>query len=317
MSDLDWDRLRVFLHVARTGRLSAAAARLKLNHSTVARQMSAFEQEIGTRLFDRSPQGITLTSKGAELLVHAERIEQETNLLMACVAGHEALLSGTVRIAVPEAFGCFLVTPNLHRMQANHADISIEMIPESRTVSLGRRDADLVVSTVRPRRGRMFINKLADMSMGLYGSQAYIDRYGAPASIDELQSHRFVGYIEDLLESEDHGSLTQIVDAPHVVFRSSSIISQHSAVQAGMGLGMLHGFATGFTPGLVRILPDEINEPRTYWLTVHADLRQMPRIRAVIRFLHDLVRDPVPLRAPLSRNVRPALYAAAPGRLRL
>lgn len=292
MSELNWDHLRVFIHVARTGRLSAAAERLKLNHTTVARRMSAFEEELGTRLFDRTPQGVTLTNEGAELLVHAERIEHEAQMMLARIGGQEALLSGTVRIAVPEAFGTFLVAPMLDSFREEHPEIVLELIPETRQVSLSRRDADLIVSTIRPRRGRMFINKLAEFDMRLYGSQAYVDRKGMPASAKSLRDHEFVGFIDDLLQTEDYAPLNQIVEDPKLSFRSSSIISQQGAIGAGVGLGLLHSFAAQRTPGLIEILPQEVRVPRVYWTLIHADLRRIPRVRAVIRFLQRIVRAP-------------------------
>jgi len=299
MSELDWDHLRVFIHVARTGRLSAAAERLKLNHSTVARRMSMFEETIGTRLFDRSPQGVTLTNEGAELLVYAERIEHEAHMVMARVAGQEALLSGVVRVAVPEAFGCFLLAPLLDEFQEEHPEITIELIPETQHVSLSRRDADLVVSTVRPRRGRMFINKLAEFKMGLYAGEKYIARQGLPENAAALADHQFVGFIDDLLNTDDYAPLDKIIENPRLVFRSSSIISQQSAIGSGVGMGLLHSFAIRHTPDLVHVLPDDVGVRRAYWLLVHADLRRVPRIRAVIRFLQKAVRRASTIREPV------------------
>ena len=292
MSEFDWDHLRIFIRVARTGRLSAAAEQLKLNHTTVARRMSAFEEEVGTRLFDRTPQGVTLTNEGVELLVHAERIEHEAQTMLTRIGGQEALLSGAVRIAVPEVFGAFLVAPALSSFRDEHPEIVLELIPETRQVSLSRRDADLIVSTIRPRRGHMFINKLAEFDMGLYGAQAYFDRKGMPASARNLRDHDFVGFIDDLLQTEDFAPLNQIVEDPKLSFRSSSILSQQAAILAGVVIGLLHSFAARRTPDLVPILSDEISVPRTYWTLVHADLRRVPRVRAVIRFLQRIVRSP-------------------------
>jgi DNA-binding transcriptional LysR family regulator len=252
--------------------------------------MSMFEETIGTRLFDRSPQGVTLTNEGAELLVYAERIEHEAHMVMARVAGQEALLSGVVRVAVPEAFGCFLLAPTLDEFQEEHPEITIELIPETQHVSLSRRDADLVVSTVRPRRGRMFINKLAEFKMGLYAGEKYIARRGLPENAAELDDHLFVSFIDDLLNTDDYAPLDQIVENPRMAFRSSSIISQQSAIGAGVGMGLLHSYAIRHTPSLVHVLPDDVGVRRAYWLLVHADLRRVPRIRAVIRFLQKVVR---------------------------
>ena len=290
MNDLDWDYLRIFIHVARSGRLSGAAERLNLNHSTITRRMSAFEELIGTRLFDRSPQGVTLTNEGAELLVYAERIEQEAQMMMARVAGQEATLSGAVRVAVPEAFGVYLVTPLLAEFKAAHPGITIELIPDSRKLSLSRRDADLMVSTVQPSRGRMFISKLSEVGMGLYASREYLVARGTPASIAELAEHDFVAFVDDLLDTEDYMPLNQFVENPKVAFRSSSILSQQGAIDRGVGMGFLHDFAVPHTPDLVRVMPAAIQARRTFWLLVHADLRRIPRVRAVTGFLTRLGR---------------------------
>ena len=75
MSDFNWNDLRAFLAVARTGRLTAASARVGADHTTVARRIAALEGGIGARLFDRSPAGYVLTAHGERLMPTAEKIE--------------------------------------------------------------------------------------------------------------------------------------------------------------------------------------------------------------------------------------------------
>ena len=72
---MDWDHFRVFLAVARSGQLSAAARRLGVNHTTVARRLDAMEAELGATLFERRPTGCVLTEAGERLIPLAERIE--------------------------------------------------------------------------------------------------------------------------------------------------------------------------------------------------------------------------------------------------
>ena len=80
MSDFNWNDLRAFLAVARTGRLTTAAARVAMDHTTVARRIAALEDGLGARLFDRSPQGYALTPHGERLMPTAEKIESLTLL---------------------------------------------------------------------------------------------------------------------------------------------------------------------------------------------------------------------------------------------
>ena len=77
MSAFDWDDLRFFLAVARAGRLTAAARQLEADHTTVSRRISALEAALKAKLFERSPQGYTLTEQGERLLRHAESMETQ------------------------------------------------------------------------------------------------------------------------------------------------------------------------------------------------------------------------------------------------
>ena len=101
---LDWDDLRLFLAVARSGSFLASGRKLALNHTTLARRIAGLEAALGTRLFDRSPRGVQLTRAGAELLEHADRVEAEILAAGRGLAGQEQQVSGTVRLATPEAF---------------------------------------------------------------------------------------------------------------------------------------------------------------------------------------------------------------------
>jgi DNA-binding transcriptional LysR family regulator len=73
------------------------------------------------------------------------------------------------------------------------------------------------------------------------------------------------------------------------VFRSSSVAAQHEAVANGVGLGILHAFAADADPRLVRILPQTVEVTRSYWLVVHKEQQRLPRARAVVDFLTELV----------------------------
>jgi DNA-binding transcriptional LysR family regulator len=286
---IDWDDLRVFLAAARTGRLSAAARKLALDHTTVSRRIAELEDALGARLVDRSPAGITLTRQGADLLAHAERIEAELLVVSQNLGGQATRLSGTVRLATPEAFGSWLVAANMDMFRAKHPEIELELIPESRTISLSKREADIVVSLQRPPRGRVFFRKLADYRLGLYASESYLAARGRPGSMEDLRGHDFVWYIDDLIQIPEFRYLDQVVSDAKVVFRSSSIIAQQNAVAAGLGMGLLHHFAARGDQRLVRIFPD-VNVNRTYWSILHADYKQIPRVRAVLAFLEELVK---------------------------
>jgi DNA-binding transcriptional LysR family regulator len=287
---LDSEQLRVFLAIVREGTTVAAARRLGIDHSTASRRLSGLEQALGTRLFDRSPRGLAPTAAAAALVGHAERIESELIAAMSSAAGRDTVASGTVRLATPEMFGTYLVAPNIAELAIRHPDLTIELAPESRSISLSKREADIAIMLRPPPKGRLVARKLADYRLGLYATSAYLERAPKIASRADVREHGFVSYIEELIEYPELRSLDQILPGTRAVFRSTSSAAQQAAVAAGIGLGLLHLFAAEQDPRLVRILPDEVEVQRSYWLVVHADLRRLPRIRAAIDFLEQITR---------------------------
>lgn len=286
---LDSDQLRVFLAVIRGGNTVAAARRLGVDHSTVSRRLSALESALGTRLFDRSPRGLAPTEAAGALIGHAERIESELLAAANSVGGRDVHATGTVRLATPEIFGTYLVAPHISELYARHPHVTLELAPESRSISLSEREADIAVTLRPPPRGRLVVRKLADYRLGLYVSRGYLEQNGPIQSRAEIGGHSFVSYIDGLLDYPEFNALHQIDPGAPTIFRSSSSAAQQAAVAAGLGLGVLHCLSAAQDPQLVRLLPDEMEISRSYWLVLHADLQRTPRVRAVADFLVELI----------------------------
>lgn len=299
---LNSDELRLFLAVMREGNMLAAARRVGVDHSTVARRLTNMEATLGARLFDRSPRGVTPTPAAFALVSHAERIESELLAAMSSVAGRDREVEGMVRLATPEAIASHLIAPNVAALRARHPRLTLELASESKVASLSRREAEIAVMLKPPPRGRFVTRKLADYRLGLYASKAYLEREGAPATRADLSRHVFVSYIEELAGFAEMIALDQLLPGASIVFRASSSAAQHAAVAAGMGLGVLHRFAAAEDERLVQLFPESTPESmpgsmpgsmevwRSYWLVMHADLQRLPRVRAAADFLDEVMR---------------------------
>ena len=285
----NWDDLRIFVAIGRAGGIAAAARTLRLDHSTVVRRLAGLEAAMDVRLADRLPTGVRLTPVGQALFAHAERIEAEAMAADLKLSGVEAGPAGTVRLATPEAFGSFLVAPNVQLLHARYPGICLELVPEGRAVSLSHREADIGVMLARPPSGRFHVRKLVDYGLGLFATSTYLEKAGPIRQMSDLQGHAFVSYFDDLVGIPQLRALEQIIPDATVVFRSSSIVAQHNAVASGLGVGLLHIFEASRDPQLVPILPQHIVVQRAYWLVVNSETRALPRIAAVLRFLDEIV----------------------------
>jgi len=289
MADFDWNDLRAFLAVARSGRLTAAAQRLAVDHSTLSRRIAGLEHALKAKLFDRSPSGYTLTAAGERLVPSAEQMERLALGAEEDVGGTAANVEGVVRIGAPGGFGSWFIAPRLARLRADHPRLRLQLVAASSAFSLSKRDVDLAVSVSRPPAGRLTVSRLVDYDLGLYAAPAYLAAHPPIRSASDLRGHRFVSYIEDLLHFPELDFLNQLAPEGETALETSNIFAQFFATRAGGGLCVLPGFLAGAEEGLVRILSDEVKLTRCLWLVVHQDQAELARVRTVSRFLRESV----------------------------
>ncbi len=149
----NWDDYRILLALARAKSLSGAANLLSLNSTTISRRIKAMESRVGATLITRDKQGYTLlTQLGQALADHAENMEQHAHAADALI-GHETALSGTVRVtAVPFLLNRLLM-PWLVEFSSEHPGLNMSLIPDSKNLSLSRREADIALRFGDPREG--------------------------------------------------------------------------------------------------------------------------------------------------------------------
>jgi DNA-binding transcriptional LysR family regulator len=287
----NWDDIRIFLAVARQGGMASAANSLGVNHTTVARRLSGLEAALRARLVDRTPSGVSLTAAGRDFLRHAERIESETRSAEQHLHSTDGTLSGKVRLATREAFGAWLVCPKAHLLNQRHPELKLELLSEARTISLMNRDADITVSLHYPTQGRVIVQKLTDYRLGLFASRGYLEAYGPVDSIDDLKDRDVIWYVDDIVDIPEQRYMQRIVAESRAGFRATNILAQYVAMSSGMGIGIIPVYHASQDPNLVRILPDQVEEMRTYWLSVHPDSQNLPNVRAVMDFVVEIIRE--------------------------
>jgi len=281
----DWNDLKYVLALAHHGRLSAVGKQLGVDHTTVSRRISALEQELDVRLFDRSPKGYTLTSEGHRMLPFAEKIESQAIALSKDISGLDTAMSGIVRLATPEALGSQFLTRHWISFRRDNPNIEVELVAAARRLSMTKREADIAVTLSRPTRGRLVAQKAGRYRLRLYGSSTYLRSHPPIQTFDDLANHDFIWYVDDLLEYEELQMLHKNFRSPRVVFRSTNVTGQANAAVNGIGLALLPCFLADQMPELVPVLGDASALERDLWVVTHEDLRHVARMEAVVNFL--------------------------------
>lgn len=278
----DWNDLRHFLAVARTGSTLAASRTLQVSQATVSRRVSMLEETLGTPLFGRSASGYVLTSRGRAVLPLAEAVEAAVIGFDEAVKAETRRLSGEVRLTTVESAANAWVIPALKRLHASHPDIAVEIITSDVNLDLARGEAEVAIRFgTRPTQESLIARHLTDLEECIYATRELAVELGRPVDYADLVRYPLVG---------NSGSRTgfgnEWIDAnvpgARLVQRANTLSAIISSVRAGMGAAILPCLIGDDLKGLVRLTPPIPELSTACWLVTTDAARRQPHIRAVI-----------------------------------
>lgn len=291
-SRLRADDLRHLLALARTGRLVAAASALGVDHTTVARRISALEKAIGVRLVERGADGWELTDIGRSVAESASPIEEAIeNVANAATGSSSASLRGTVRVTAPDGFGALFVAPALTCVQRANPQLNIELITATRELALHQSGFDLAVAVGSPAGSRLVTEKLTDYSLSLYAAAGYLSEHGVPETIESLRNHVLIFYTGSMLRVGDL-DLERHLPGVTAQFSSTNIFAHLEATRAGGGIGVLPDFVARRCPELTQLGSFGVDMRLSFYLAA----RRESVSRQVVRVISRSVKDEVEAR---------------------
>ncbi len=288
----DWDDLRIFLAVARAESLSGAGRALKIDPATVGRRVARLEEDLGARLFAKSPQGYALTEEGRRLLDHAVHAEQAVAGALEEMRGAPGQLSGQIRIGAPDGCATFVLPQVVAEICDQNPGLEVQIVALPRVFNLSKREADMAIAVSRPEAGRLTVQKITDYHLHLAASRTYLARHSPILAPADLKHHRFVGYIADMIFDKELDYLGE-VGAGELALASNSVTVQLNWVRSGAGVAVMHDFALAAAPEVVRVLPEKIALTRSFYLIRHADDRRVERLNRFADLLAQGVRREV------------------------
>ena len=274
---MEWSDLRIFLAIAREGTLGAAARRLGQSQPTMGRRLRALEAAVGHTLFQRTSDGFVLTDEGTAVLGHAERMEEEAIAFERQLAGQSGRLEGLLRVSSSDWFGVHRLTPVIAAFAKIHPGVTVELLTDSRLLSLARREADLVFR-IRPfEEPEVVQRKLTRIDYALYGTADFpMPAAGDGRGCGLVTMDTAFGGMPDV------AWLARVLPNAHILFRSNNRDAQARMCAEGVGLAVLPRPLGDRVAGLV---PIDLGEPppsRDVWVGYHRDLRRLARLRALL-----------------------------------
>lgn len=279
---VSWEEIRFFLAAARRGSLNSAAVEAGVDHTTMGRRLTGLEDRLGVRLLQRGPTGLRLTADGKAALIEAEEMEAAANRFVGGSAGNDARLAGTVRISMTDGLASHWLVPRLPSLAEKYPQIDI--IIESSNISTELNpdtDTDISIRYAAPTGSLDYLvaRRGPTLHFRLFGTRAYIDRYGLPKSILELGQHSYIDH------TVQHQALSlapwyAILESLTVKLRVANYIGALSAMNEGIGLSLQPVYATSMAPHLIAADVD-LGLRSDTWVVYHSDRRSVARVRAV------------------------------------
>jgi DNA-binding transcriptional LysR family regulator len=302
---MQWDDLRYVLCLCTQGTLTNAAGELGVSHTTVARRVAALEEELGSRLFDKTPQGYVPTRAGEEILSVARRVEEQMNTLDRQLLGRDTRLSGKLRVTTIDA----VATRHAREIGAftkRYPAIELALTVDNRLRSLTRREADVAIRFTNNPAEHLVGRKLGRAEFAAYASEELIAAQDDPT---EIGAYPWLGWDEAQSATLTERFLSKHVASKHRVYRVDTGLSMIAAVTAGIGVSFLACMWGDSIEGLRRLRDVEPGFGMDMWLLTHPDLRHTARVRAFMDHFSEAMLPHVDLMAG-ARPAKPAIVPA-------
>lgn len=282
---LDWDDLKVFLAVSRSGTTLGAARDLGVNQTTVSRRVQTLEHALGLTLFVRRNTGYALTEHGRALTAAAERAAAAVAALEGEAERLRRLTAGELRITAPESVFARLIAPIVVAFRKQNPGVRIEQVSSERYLDLEGGEVDIAFrATGRPLPESLVAQRLPSFGWTVYCSEGYRAEHGCPTTPEELKDHAAVVYDKALAAAPQGRWFLARIDPTRVVARTNTVLNMRGLLEAGIGVGLLPCVEADFGPGLRRCFepPDEIAAP--WWLVMTPEVARTPLARRFADF---------------------------------
>ena len=249
----DLDLIRTFLVVAEEGNLTRASVRLFRTQPAISRRLQSLEQSLGATLFLRGKSGVGLTEAGARLVAPARALLQAQERLQHAVRGERTHPEARLRIACSDTVARYLLAPRLSAVMKRYPGLELELqvsnTPQTiARVSDGEADLGFVLLPAR-HKGLEFQPVLKYRHMAAF--PAGTAPRGKEVSLSYLMERPLV-----LLDRSTR--TRQLIDAslltkglfPGRVTEVGNVSVQKALVRAGLGVGILPGYAKEAPDGL-------------------------------------------------------------------
>lgn len=287
MSISTWDEIRTAFHVARMGTVSGAADELGVHHATVIRHIDSLEDRLGVKLFQRHARGYSATEAGQDLLQVAQATDDQFSQLVSRIRGRGDEVSGELVVTSLTAASPRMAA-TLARFQEKYPGLIIRYLTGEELLRLEYGEAHVAIRAGnRPDNPDNVVQPFLPQEVSLYASRAYVAAHGLPATTDELDAHRFIGYDDFKSRAPFYRWLVENVAPEKIVFRANDMRVIREAILADVGLGFSTVWEAERFPDMVQVFDPFPDWSIATWLVTHVDLHRTTKVQSFLNYLKE------------------------------
>ena len=293
---MDWDKLKIFHAVAEAGSFTRATVNLNLSQSAISRQIQSLEQDLKVQLFERHARGLTLTENGEYVFKTAHEVISKLKEVETSLGDQKNKPTGKLTITTVRSFGTHWLTPRIREFMQINPEIEVELIFDDKELDLSTRQADIGIFMRRPKQLNYIQRKLVDIKYHIYGSTKYLEKYGIPKNLNDLNKHRFISFGKGApspvfnpdwalkLGTKDNKKRKSIM-------KVNSVMGLLLAVESGVGLAALPDYLVFQSQNIIKVLP-KLEGPITEAHFVYPQsLKNVARVQVFRNFLYSKIGD--------------------------
>jgi DNA-binding transcriptional LysR family regulator len=286
---MDWDKLRVFHAVAEAGSFTHAGDTLNLSQSAVSRQISALEEALQVPLFHRHARGLILTEQGESLNRTVREVFAKLAMTEALLTESKEKPAGRLKITTTVSFGSSWLAPRLQSFLEAYPDVTVSLLLDDTDLDLAMREADVAIRMHPPKQPDLVQRHLMSMHWHVCASPAYLQKFGTPQSVDDLDQHRLILFGDYHPPVADMNWLAQAGrrdgSRRKPLLEVNSLHAMLLAIRSGLGIGAMPDYLATETEDVVRILPEVKSPTVDVFFVYPEELRNSKRVAVFRDFL--------------------------------
>lgn len=291
-----------FVAAVETGSFAAAAERLHLTRSAVAKTIGRMEARLDTRLFHRTTRNLALTEDGQGYYERCVRALEELRAGEAALESGRREAAGRLRVSLPVLFGRRCVAPVLARLAAEHSKLELDLSFSDLQVDLIDDGFDLAIRNGEIGDGAGLMTRTVSLQrMTVCAAPAYLEAHGRPQGLEDLINHRAITYgragrIKTWQFPVGDRAVREVTPPSRLCFDDLEAIAD--AAEAGYGLAWLPCWLIRERVNAGALVPLLERVPRLVFRT-YALWPETPHLPLRVRFAIDALAAALPGSAEL------------------